>query len=68
MSGLAELRCELLVQFADEVDDGGVWEQQAVTSLATVALPERRADLRKLFKHQPGVCDVDDTSICNDAW
>lgn len=35
------------------------WARQAAGLLATVADPDRRADLRELFEHRAAVCEYD---------
>jgi len=43
------------------------WARRAAALLATVADPDRRADLRELFEHRAGVCEFDGNLSRDDA-
>ncbi len=43
------------------------WARQAAGLLSTVAVPDRRADLRELFEHRAAVCEFDGGQTREDA-
>ncbi len=49
------LRCK--VELLAILADNDRWARQAAGLLATVADPDRRADLRELFEHRAAVCE-----------
>ncbi len=51
------LRCK--VELIAILADNDRWARQAAGLLASVADPDRRADLRELFEHRAAVCGFD---------
>ena len=51
------LRCK--AELLAILSDNDRWARQAAGLLATVADPDRRADLREVFEHRAAVCEFD---------
>ncbi len=49
------LRCK--AELLAVLSDNDRWARQAAGLLASVADPDRRADLRELFEHRAGICE-----------